>query len=52
MSMKGIHQYGCKYNWNTFVFALANILNHLLLGIPGLIGIYQMRNVRFTEMPK
>ena len=48
LSMKGIHQYGCKHNWNAAVYFLANIGNHLLFGIPGLVGSYKMRNTRFT----
>lgn len=49
LSMKGIHQWGCKYNWNAFSLFFMSIANSFLWGIPGLVGMYQMRNVRFTE---
>ncbi len=47
MSSKGIHQYGCKYNWNAAIYFLANLGNGILMGIPGLIGLYNMRDVTF-----
>ena len=47
MSSKGIHQYGCKYNWNAAIYFLANLGNGIVMGIPGLIGMYNMRDVTF-----
>ena len=49
ISIKGIHQWGCKHNWNAATFFLANLANNILFGIPGLIESYQMRNTTFVE---
>ena len=52
LSSKGIHQWGCKGNWNTIQFFLANVLNSYLLGIPGFVCAYHFRNSNFYEIVK
>jgi hypothetical protein len=47
LSMKGIHQWGCYYNWSTGAFFGANLGNNLLFGIPGMVGWAKMKDFKF-----
>ena len=40
LSAQGIHKVACKHNWSFLVYALANVGNTMLVGIPGFLGFF------------
>ena len=46
-SSKGMYQYGCKTNANAFMYFLYNMINNLLLGIPGVISAVHFKDTTF-----
>lgn len=47
---KGMYQFGCKTNANAFGFFLANIVNSMLFGLPGMMAAFYYRDSYFEEI--
>ena len=48
VTSKGMYQYGCSTNASALTFFLYNIVNSMLMGIPGLISAIHFKDTTFV----